>query len=74
MNYGRPERIICQTEDKLAWQLFIRAGQSNVQFLHNAYSDLKHEACALQKEFAAQLEEEKRLNAAILESLGKVKI
>jgi type I restriction enzyme M protein len=29
---------------------------------------------ALQKEFAAQLEEEKRLNATILESLGKVKV
>ncbi|MBD5416836.1 MAG: SAM-dependent DNA methyltransferase [Desulfovibrio sp.] len=29
---------------------------------------------SLQKEFAAQLEEEKKLNAAILESLGKVKL
>lgn len=36
--------------------------------------DFGQRFAALQKEFAAQLEEEKRLNAAILESLGKVKI
>lgn len=36
--------------------------------------DFAQRFAALQKEFAAQLEEEKRLNAAILESLGKVKI
>ena len=36
--------------------------------------DFAERFAALQKEFAAQLEEEERLNAAILESLGKVKI
>lgn len=36
--------------------------------------DFAERFASLQKEFAAQLEEEKKLNAAILESLGKVKI
>lgn len=36
--------------------------------------DFAERFASLQKEFAAQLEEEKRLNAAILESLGKVGI
>jgi len=36
--------------------------------------DFAERFAALQKEFAAQLEEEERLNAAILESLGKVKV
>ncbi|MDR0477627.1 MAG: type I restriction-modification system subunit M [Desulfobulbaceae bacterium] len=36
--------------------------------------DFAERFTALQKEFMAQLEEEKRLNAAILESLGKVKV
>jgi type I restriction enzyme M protein len=35
--------------------------------------DFAERFAALQKEFAGQLEEEKRLNAAILESLGRVK-
>ncbi|WP_165076920.1 MULTISPECIES: class I SAM-dependent DNA methyltransferase [unclassified Desulfovibrio] len=36
--------------------------------------DFAERFASLEKEFAAQLEEEKKLNAAILESLGKVKI
>lgn len=36
--------------------------------------DFAERFASLQKEFAAQLEEEKELNAAILESLGKVQI
>lgn len=36
--------------------------------------DFAERFASLQKEFAAQLEEEKTLNAAILESLGKVKV
>ncbi|WP_279027770.1 type I restriction-modification system subunit M [Bilophila wadsworthia] len=36
--------------------------------------DFAERFVSLQKEFAEQLEEEKRLNAAILESLGKVRI
>ncbi len=36
--------------------------------------DFAERFASLQKEFAAQLEEEKKLNAAILESLGKVKL
>ena len=36
--------------------------------------DFAERFAALRKEFAAQLEEEKRLNKAILESLGKVKL
>lgn len=36
--------------------------------------DFAERFASLQKDFAAQLEEEKRLNAAILESLGKVRI
>lgn len=36
--------------------------------------DFAERFASLQKEFAEQLEEEKRLNAAILENLGKVKI
>ena len=35
--------------------------------------DFAERFASLQKEFAEQLEEEKRLNAAILESLGKIK-
>ena len=36
--------------------------------------DFAERFASLQKEFAAQLEEEKKLNAAILKSLGKIKI
>jgi type I restriction enzyme M protein len=36
--------------------------------------DFAERFTALQKEFVGQLEEEKRLNVAILESLGKVKV
>jgi hypothetical protein len=49
-----------------------RTGKSNVHFLHIA--NWARDASTQQKEFMEQLEEEKRLNEAVLESLGKVKI
>ena len=36
--------------------------------------DFAERFASLQKEFAEQLEDEKRLNAVILESLGKIRI
>ena len=49
-----------------------RTGKSNVHFLHIA--NWTRGASALHKEFMAQLAGATRLSAAILESLGKVKV